>query len=45
MSKKTFYVVWKGRKTGIFDSWQDCEAAVKGFPNAEFLSFGNLKAA
>lgn len=45
MSKKTFYVVWKGRNTGIFDSWQECEAAVKGFPNAEFLSFEKLTAA
>ncbi len=25
-----FYVVWQGREAGIFDSWVDCEAQVKG---------------
>ena len=25
-----FYVVWQGREAGIYDSWADCEAQVKG---------------
>lgn len=25
-----FYVVWQGREAGIYDSWVDCEAQVKG---------------
>ncbi|ARK28980.1 ribonuclease H [Halalkalibacter krulwichiae] len=39
MAKKKFYVVWKGRKTGIFNSWAECEAQVKGFTGARFKSF------
>jgi ribonuclease HI len=42
MSKQKFYVVWKGRKTGIFTSWAECEAQVKGFVNAEFKAFASL---
>lgn len=34
-----FYAVKKGRKTGIFMSWAECEAQVKGFPGAIFKSF------
>lgn len=41
MSKQKYYVVWKGRKTGIFTSWTECEALVKGFVGAEFKSFGS----
>ncbi|MDD3876192.1 MAG: ribonuclease H family protein [Bacteroidales bacterium] len=43
--KKKFYVVWKGHKTGIFDSWALCEKAVKGFPDALFKSFENKQIA
>jgi len=45
MAKKKYYVVWKGRKTGIFTSWAECEAQVKGFVAAEYKSFGTLKEA
>lgn len=41
MPKQKFYVVWKGRKTGIFSSWAECEAQVKGFTDAEFKAFGS----
>ena len=34
-----FYVVWKGRKLGIFDTWEECDAQVKGFAGAEHKSF------
>lgn len=37
--KQKFYVVWKGRETGIFYSWDDCERQVKGFETARFKSF------
>lgn len=33
------YAVRKGRATGLFASWPECEAQVKGFPGAEFKSF------
>ena len=39
MPKQKFYVVWKGRKTGIFTSWADCEKQVKGFVGAEIKAF------
>ncbi len=42
MPKEKFYVVWKGRKTGIFTSWAECEKQVKGFVAAEYKSFGSL---
>lgn len=36
------YVVWKGRKTGIFSSWPEAEVQVKGFVGAEFKAFESL---
>jgi ribonuclease HI len=39
MPKQKFYVVWKGRKTGIFSSWEECSAQVTGFTGAEYKSF------
>ncbi|MDX2231444.1 MAG: viroplasmin family protein [Leptolyngbyaceae cyanobacterium bins.349] len=40
MSKAKYYAVIKGRKTGIFTSWSQCEQQVKGFSGAIFKSFG-----
>ncbi|GAA0128536.1 ribonuclease H family protein [Methanococcus maripaludis] len=37
MSK--IYAVRKGRKTGLFNTWAECENQVKGFSGAEFKSF------
>ncbi|MDQ0300802.1 ribonuclease HI [Salibacterium salarium] len=37
--KKKYYVVWKGRQTGIYDNWADCEKQVKGYAGASFKSF------
>jgi len=45
MPKTKFYVVWKGRRTGIFSSWEQCSSQVTGFPDAEYKSFGSLDAA
>ena len=45
MPKEKFYVVWKGRKTGIFTSWAECEKQVKGFVDAEYKAFGTRKEA
>ena len=42
MAKKPkFYVVWKGRETGVFNSWDDCKAQTNGFDGAVFKSFEN----
>ena len=45
MPKQKFYVVWKGRRTGVFTSWPACEAQVKGFVGAEYKAFGSLQEA
>src|SRR3972149_647452 len=45
MSQQKYYVVWKGRKTGIFTSWAECEIQVKGFVAAEYKAFGTRKEA
>lgn len=34
-----FYVVWKGRNTGVFNTWAECSAQVQGFKGAQFASF------
>ena len=44
-SKQKFYVVWKGRKTGVFDSWEDCSAQVTGYADAEYKAFPSREAA
>ncbi len=37
--KKKFYSVAVGRKTGIFETWSEAEAQVKGFAGAKFKGF------
>lgn len=44
-SKMPFYAVAKGRTSGIFMTWPDCEAQVKGFPGAKYKKFENIVAA
>ncbi|MBQ7920043.1 MAG: ribonuclease H family protein [Lachnospiraceae bacterium] len=39
MAAKKFYAVRKGKKVGIFESWDACKASVDGFPGAEYKSF------
>ncbi|MED4654910.1 RNase H1/viroplasmin domain-containing protein [Bacillus pseudomycoides] len=43
--KKKVYAVRKGRKTGIFDSWKECETHVKGYSGAQYRSFPSKKEA
>jgi ribonuclease HI len=43
--KPKFYVVWKGRKTGVFSSWEACAAQVQGFTGAQYKSFTSRLAA
>ncbi|MBC7004487.1 viroplasmin family protein [Photobacterium sp. BZF1] len=44
MAKK-YYVVWKGRETGIFTTWAKCQSLVDGFAGARFKSFPTLEEA
>lgn len=39
MAKKKFYVVWSGKDTGIFKTWEDCKKQVHGVKGARFQSF------
>jgi ribonuclease HI len=34
-----FYAVGKGRTTGIFTTWTECQESVKGFSGAMFKKF------
>ncbi|CAL2089977.1 Ribonuclease H [Tenacibaculum sp. 190524A02b] len=38
-NKKKYYVVWKGKKTGIFTSWDACKKQINGFEGAQYKSF------
>lgn len=38
-SKNKFYVVWKGRRTGIFTTWDEADAQVNGFAGAQYKGF------
>lgn len=40
MAKSKFYTVRKGHQPGVYTSWAECQAQVKGFSGAEFKSFG-----
>ena len=40
MAKK-FYVVWAGRKTGVFTEWATTQQQVDKFPGARFKSFAS----
>lgn len=44
-SKKRYYVVLKGRRCGIFQTWEDCEAQVKGFKGSKYKGFKDLEQA
>ncbi len=43
--KKKFYVVWKGKHPGIFESWDDCQAQIKGVKGAQYKAFDSFEAA
>ncbi|RXG33066.1 ribonuclease H1 domain-containing protein [Leeuwenhoekiella marinoflava] len=46
--KEKFYVVWQGKKPGIYTSWKECKAMIDGFAGAQyksFLSFAEAKTA
>lgn len=39
MAKKNIYAVKKGKKTGLFSTWEECRDAVEGYPGAEYKGF------
>ena len=43
--KKKFYVVWSGLNPGIYHSWDDCQAQIKGVKGAVYKSFDSKEEA
>ena len=39
MSKNKHYAVWAGHNPGVYDSWADCLAQVKGYKGAIYKGF------
>ena len=39
MAKKKIYAVIKGHKTGLFNTWAECQKATAGYSGAEFRGF------
>ena len=45
MAKKKFYVIWKGKKEGVFTSWDVCKKHITDFKGAQYKSFSSKEAA
>lgn len=45
MAKKKYYVVWRGKETGVFSSWDTVKKLVQGFEGAQYKSFADKKEA
>lgn len=43
--KKKYYTVWKGHKTGVYETWNACKKQIKDFQGAQYKSFDSLDAA
>jgi ribonuclease HI len=43
--KQKYYVVWLGNPAGIYHSWEECQAVIKGVSGAQYMSFESLPAA
>lgn len=43
--KKNFYVVWQGRKPGIYTNWDTCKAEVQGVESARYMGFATQQEA
>lgn len=42
MVAKKVYVVRRGRQTGLFNTWSECQKQVQGYPGAIFKGFTDL---
>jgi ribonuclease HI len=45
MAKQKYYVVWVGKKPGIYTNWAECQAQVNQFNGAKYKSYESLKEA
>lgn len=44
-SKKKYYTVWKGKRTGVFETWDDCKSQISNFEGAQYKSFPTFELA
>tara|TARA_B100000809_G_scaffold263113_1_gene315603 strand:- start:12958 stop:13590 length:633 start_codon:yes stop_codon:yes gene_type:complete len=44
MAKK-YYVIWEGKKRGVFTSWNVCKKNIDGYPRAKYKSFADKELA
>ena len=44
-AKNKYYVVWRGRLTGIFDSWEECRKQTEGYEGAQYKGYPTLELA
>jgi len=42
MAKSKYYVVWNGRKPGIYEGWEACKEQVAGFNGAKYKGFATV---
>ena len=45
VAKQKYYVVWVGRKPGVYASWADCQEQINKFDEAKFKSYETKAAA
>jgi len=45
MGNRKFYVIWVGRKKGIFETWEECKEQIFGYTNAVYKSFNTREMA
>jgi len=43
--KQKYYVVWKGKRPGIYESWEACKEQITGYKQAQYKSFDSQKEA
>lgn len=43
--KKKYYVVWKGHNPGLYNTWEECQKQIVGYPEAIYKSFKNKELA
>lgn len=45
MKANKYYVVWKGFAPGVYDSWEEAEIQVSGYPDAQYRAYKTQEAA
>ena len=38
-AKNKYYVVWRGRLTGIFESWEECKQQIDAYEGAQYKGY------